>query len=149
MAMLGAVVIGANILIWSEEPRPGGSTLGTAVKPRKCRRFPKNAETCTRDREPPHGGLKISNHRARRWAVLDDHRHRSGEFPAIAVIRQQPFSGSLLHGTVQISLPTPKFSSKSPLETCHIRIFSMETWFELSETGSKLDFISSKRQVRC
>ena len=26
MAMLGAVVIGANILIWSEELRPGGST---------------------------------------------------------------------------------------------------------------------------
>jgi hypothetical protein len=32
-------------------------TLGRAAKPRKCRRFPTNAETYAR--EPPNGGIKI------------------------------------------------------------------------------------------
>ena len=34
-------------------------------------------------------------------------------------------------------VPNSRESLRS--ETCHIRIFTMETWFELSETGSKLD----------
>jgi hypothetical protein len=33
----------------------------------------------------------------------------------------------------------PNFRKSLRLETCHIRIFSMETWFEPSETGSKRD----------
>ena len=34
--------------------------------------------------KPPHAVIKISNHRDRRWAVLNDHRHKSGAFFLVA-----------------------------------------------------------------